>query len=151
MTYTTTAATLDPLTHCARMGIKPTLYSNQSCCYQILNPLHHSGELLGLFFFFFFFLFRATPEAYGSTQADLELTAAGPHHRPSKASSGLNLRATSQLMATLDTYPLSEAMDQTHILMGTTWVCNPLSTMGTPPVCYNNVCAVHYDLKIPLN
>ena len=37
-------ASLDPLTHCARLGWNPYLCSDLSCCRQILNPLCHSGN-----------------------------------------------------------------------------------------------------------
>ena len=37
-TYTTTAATLDPLTHCARLGIKPVSWR----CRDAADPLHPS-------------------------------------------------------------------------------------------------------------
>ena len=40
--YVTAAAILDPLTHGACWGSNPCLHSNQSCCSEILNPLHHS-------------------------------------------------------------------------------------------------------------
>ena len=62
MTYTATVATLDPLTHCAGQGIKPL-------------PLQHPEPLwLDSFFCFVFFvcLFRATPGAYGGSQARAE-------------------------------------------------------------------------------
>ena len=41
-TYPVDAATLDPLTHCTELGIKPTLCSDSSRCGWILNPLCHS-------------------------------------------------------------------------------------------------------------
>uniref|UniRef100_A0A8D1ASX5 Uncharacterized protein n=1 Tax=Sus scrofa TaxID=9823 RepID=A0A8D1ASX5_PIG len=57
---------------------------------------------LFFFFFFFFLLFRATPAAYGGSQArcQIRVTAAGLHH--SNTSSKPQLRATPQLTAMLD-------------------------------------------------
>ena len=71
----------------------------------------------GMFFFcFFFFLFRATPDAYGSSQARVELELQ-------------LLKATPDLSHTCDLHyssrqrwilnPLAEARDQTHILTET--------------------------------
>ena len=61
-------------------------------------------------FFSFFFSFRATPAAYGSSQAGglIGAAAAGLHHSPQQRRI-LNL--------------LSEAGGQTHILMDTSCVC----------------------------
>ena len=55
-------------------------------------------------FFFFFFLFKASPAAYGGSQARglLRARAAGPHHSHSNAGSRLCLRPTPQLMARPD-------------------------------------------------
>ena len=59
------------------------------------TPVH--CDALGFFFFFFFFpFFRATPTAYGSSQArgQLGATAAGLHHSHSNTGSELHLRLT---------------------------------------------------------
>ena len=53
-------------------------------------------------FFFFFWLFRASPAAYGSSQArgQIGVIAASLHHRHSNARSELCLQPTPQLTAT---------------------------------------------------
>ena len=55
-------------------------------------------------FFFFFLLFRATPVAYGSSQASGQTgaIAAGLHHSHSNVGYKPHLRPTLQVMATLD-------------------------------------------------
>ena len=62
---------------------------------------------MGFFFFpfFYFCLFafsKATPTAYGASQArgPIRAVAAGPHHSHSKARSESRLQPTSQLIAT---------------------------------------------------
>ena len=54
--------------------------------------------------FFFFGIFRATPTAYGSSQARgrIGATAAGLHHSHSNSESEPRLRPTSQLTAMSD-------------------------------------------------
>ena len=54
--------------------------------------------------FFFFSLFRATPEAYGSSQArgQIGASAGGLHHSHNNTGSELRLQPTPQLRATLD-------------------------------------------------
>ena len=81
------------------------------------------------FFFFFFFFFRAAPAAYGSSQArgPVGATAASLHHSYNNARSELHLPPTPQLTDPYPTSqqpwiilnPLSEARDQTHILIDT--------------------------------
>ena len=55
-------------------------------------------------FFFFFFLFRATPDAYGGSQAMglIGATAAGLGHSHSHTGSKPSLRPTPQLVAIPD-------------------------------------------------
>ena len=77
-----------------------------------LPPRYSSPEFLSFFsffflfffFFFFFLLFRATPEAYGGSQArgPVGATAAGLHHSHSNTRSKLHIQTTPQLTATLD-------------------------------------------------
>ena len=57
--------------------------------------------------FIYLLLFRATPAAYGSSQARglIGATAAGLHHNHSNMRSEPRLRSTSQLMAMLDPRP----------------------------------------------
>ena len=73
-----------------------------------------------LFYFFSFFLFRATPVAYGSSQAGgwIRAAAVGLHHSHSNTGSL--------------THP--EARDPIHILMDTSQVHNPLSYNGNFPL-----------------
>ena len=58
----------------------------------------------GSFFFFFFFLFRASPLAFGSSQArgQIGTAATGLCHNHSTSRSELQLQPTLQLMATPD-------------------------------------------------
>ena len=70
--------------------------------------LGNVGFLFGFGFFFCpFSLFRATPTAYGSSQARglIGAVAAGLHHSHSNARSELHLRSIPQLTATLDPQP----------------------------------------------
>ena len=65
------------------------------------------SEVIAMFFLFFFFFslsFRATPEAYGGSQARglIGAVAAGLHQSHSNGRSELHLRPTPQLMAALD-------------------------------------------------
>ena len=108
-----------------------------------------SGALLGcdmcyfflsfLFFFsflFFLFLFRATPVAYASSRARslIGVAAIRLHHSHNHVRSKPHLQPTPQLTATPDPNLLSEARDQTCILMDTSWVPYCWATMGTPGI-----------------
>ena len=66
---------------------------------------------------FFFCLFRAVPEAYGGSQArgPIGVVAADLCH--SNVGSEPRLRPTPQLTSMLILNPLSEARDQTRVLM----------------------------------
>ena len=81
--------------------------------------------------FFFFGLFRAEPMAYGSFQARRQIGAAAADicYSHSNARSELHLWPIPQLTAT----PVSKARDRTHILMGISWVLNPVSLDGNSP------------------
>ena len=74
----------------------------------------------------------ATPAAFGSSQARglIGTRAAGLHHSHSTTRSKhiCDLLHNSQQCQILN--PLSEARDQTHILMDTSWVLNLLSHCG---------------------
>ena len=89
---------------------------------------------LFLFFSFFFLLFRATPVAYGDSQArgPIGATAAGLHH--STATSGpsciCNLHHSSWQQQIF--HPLSEARGRTHNLKVPSWICFCGAMMGTP-------------------
>ena len=73
-------------------------------------------------FFFFFFLFMVTPEAYGSSRPGVELELLCYSH------SNTNLSHVDHLCHSLwqrqILNPLSEARDQTHILMVSSQVLN---------------------------
>ena len=62
--------------------------------------------------------------------------AASLHHSHSDAASEPCLRPMLQLVATRVLNPPSEARDQTHIIMDTSWVLNLLSQTGTPEVAF---------------
>ena len=72
--------------------------------------------------------------AYGNSQArgQIEAAGAGLHHSHSNMDSALHLRPTPQLTTKPDPSPLSEARDQTQILMDTGWVCHCWAMTGTP-------------------
>ena len=80
-----------------------------------------SGLKGSLFSFFFFSIFRATPMAYGSSQARIRIRAiaASLHHSHSNAESKPRLQPILQLMQSYILNPLSEARDRTRILMDT--------------------------------
>ena len=71
--------------------------------------------------FFLVFLFRASPVAYGSSQARglIGAVAAGHSHSHSHTRSELSLQPTPQLTAMPILNPLSKARYQTHVFMDT--------------------------------
>ena len=108
------------LTHWARTGIEP---STSWFLVGFISAVPRWELLL----FFIFCLFRATPTAYGSSQAmgQIRAVAAGLHHSHSNARSEPRLWSRPQLHQILN--PLREAGDWTHVLMDTSQVCLPLS------------------------
>ena len=84
--------------------------------------------------YIFWLFFRATPEAYGGSQArgQIGATAASLHHSYSNARSKLFLWPIPQLIATPILNPLSEARDWTLSLMDTSRICFHCTTRGTP-------------------
>ena len=86
---------------------------------------------------FFFFLCRAAPVAYGSSQIrvklELQLLAYTTATATQDLSYACNLHHSSWQHWILN--PLSEARDQTHILMDTSQVSNLLSHNGNSQVC----------------
>ena len=90
--------------------------------------------LMPQLFFLFFFVFRAAPEASGSSQARGRIRAAAaslPHSHCNTRSKPC-LQPTPQLMAILN--PQNEARDGTQILMDTSQICFHCTTMGTPSI-----------------
>ena len=85
------------------------------------------------FFFFFLFLVKATPMASGSSQARdwIRTAAAGHSHSHSNwdPSHVCDLYHRSRQRQILN--PLSEARDQTCILMDTSWISYHWATTGT--------------------
>ena len=73
-------------------------------------------------FVLLFYLFRATPMTYGNTwgRGRIGAVAASLQHSHSNVGCKLHLRPIAQFRATLN--PLSEARDQTHVLMDTSQV-----------------------------
>ena len=115
-------ATLDPLIHCARLGIEPVPR-------QWPDPLQSDS-----------LLFSATPLAHGSSQARGQIRAAAASHSCSHSDSRhiFDLYHSSRQHQILD--PRSEARDQTYILMDTSWVCYHWATTGTPAVKFLTCC-----------
>ena len=93
----------------------------------------------------YFFSFRATPVAYGSSQPRGKngVTTAGLHHSHRNIRLEPNLWSTPHLMQCQILNPLSGTRNQSHILIDTNSVCNPLSHNRNP----NNFGAVPRDDK----
>ena len=90
------------------------------------------------FFILFYCLFKATPEAYGNSQArgPVRAAAASLCHSHSNSRSEPCLRPTPQRTQRWILNPLSGARDQTCILMDTSQICSCCPTTGTP--CFFN-------------
>ena len=114
-------------------ALLPFIHSFQD---QLQTLLVLGPPLLLLLFFFFlsFCLFKATPRAYGGSQARglIGSTAAGLYHSHNNARSSPHLRPTPQLTATPDLNPLSETRDRTRDLMVPSRSRFRCTTMGTP-------------------
>ena len=84
-------------------------------------------------FYICIYFFRATPEAYGDSQAGglIGVTAASLHHSHRNARTELHLQPIPQLTATPDLNPQSEVRDQTRNLMVPSWICFHYTMMGT--------------------
>ena len=98
----------------------------------IITVLHYTLVWEILIFdtiLFFFFLFRAVLVAYASSQARgrVQAAAAGLHH--SHSNEGIQAASPTYTTAHSNngSLTLNEARDQTHILMDTSGIHNPLS------------------------
>ena len=107
-----------------------------------------------MFFFFFFFLFfgsfcliRATPAAYGDSQARGTIRAMAASLSHSNAWSKPCLWPTPQLMACWILNPLSEARDQTCNLTVPSWIHFCYTMTGTPEIYILNVGLAYQIVK----
>ena len=109
--------------------ILPAIYEDSNFCISL-------PTLFIVCLFIYLLLFRATPVAYGGSQARgrIAATVVGLRHSHSNEGSELclNLHHSSQQCWILN--PLSETRDQTCILMNTSRVCNPLGHTRNSPV-----------------
>ena len=112
------------------MGLHESLWYPIFITFEYIFRIRITRSLL--YFFFFFVFFRATPVAHGSSQARCQIraVAARLYHSHGNVRSEPWLGPTPQLVERQILNPLSEARDRAHILMDTTWVCNPLSHKG---------------------
>ena len=90
-----------------------------------------------IYTYIFIFLFRAAPPAYANSQvrdwigAGAEACATATVKEDPSRICNLHCRLQQHWIFS----PLSEARDQTHILMDTCWVLNPLSHNRNSPEC----------------
>lgn len=100
-----------------------------------LQTCKWSQSAMKLLFYFVCF-FRATPVSFGNSQARGQTGAAAEAYITATAKPDLScICHPQQFMATLDPYPLSEARNQTPILMDTSWVSYHWATTGPHFVC----------------
>ena len=78
------------------------------------------------FSFFSFLLLRATPDASSQARGQIQAIAAGLCH----SNAGSKLHHSSWQHQILS--PLSEARNQTHILVDTSWICFQCATIQLP-------------------
>ena len=95
------------------------------------SSFEHTTTMLlvqsNLFFFFFFWLFRATPAAYGSSQARGQIGAAAAGHSHSNPRSEPHLRRKHNSWQHQILNPGSKPRDRTRIFMDTSQVRSTLS------------------------
>ena len=91
-------------------------------------------------------LFRASPTAYGGSQArgQVGATAASLHQRCSNAGSEPHLDLHHKLQQHWIPDPLSEATDWTQILMDTSLIRFPCATLGTPLISLSDLSLLVY-------
>ena len=89
-------------------------------------------------FLFLFVCFRAASAAYGSSQARGLIGAAAASLRHSHSNMDLSCSCNHRLQQCQIFNPLSEAGDQTHILVDISGVLNPLATKGIPLCLFFN-------------
>ena len=82
-----------------------------------------------ILFTYLFCLFRATLVVYGGSQARGQIRTVVAGLATATATRDLNHVCSSQQHQILN--PLSEARNQTHDLMDTSWVCYHWATVGT--------------------
>ena len=123
--YTVPAGSFVQLEKPERMLCKPTVWQphgGQTAVNDIIQHTYKLHSALSHLFVCAFVLFRATPVAYGNSQAKVQIGAtAGLRHSHSHSNviSEARLQPTSQLTAMLDPLTsLSRARDRTCILMG---------------------------------
>ena len=105
----------------------------------------------------FFFLFRSSPVEYGSSQAMGWIKAAAEAYATATATPNLN--CICDLCCSLYQHwilnPLSDARDQTHILIGVSWVLNLLSHTGNSSIHFfrhkKNYCCTLSRLQYSIN
>ena len=87
-----------------------------------------------MYIYIFFLLFRATPMAYGGSQARslIKATAAPLHQSHNNTKSEPHLRPTPQLSATLDPSPTERGQGSNHNLIVPSQVHFCCAMMGTP-------------------
>ena len=97
-------------------------------------------------YYFILLLFRATPVAYGNSQARSWIRATAADYSTGTVTKDLScfcdLHHSSQQYQILN--PLKEARDQTQILMDTSWVRYCWAAMGTPIILLLSLLFFHW-------
>ena len=101
------------------LGILPTIF------FQSIYVFLFKSSLVFWSFFFAFFLFRAALAVYGSSQARGQIRAAAASLSHNKAGSEMLQKLHHSSWQRWILNPWSEARDQAHILMDTSWDPKP--------------------------